>query len=149
MHILAIDQYGELAGAQRCLLDAVAGFAAAGWETHAAVAPGPLAVELRRYCQSVATLPCGPFDSGSKSARDALRFAAQSFGQTATIRRLIAQRAVDALYVNGPRLMPAAAVAARRRTPVIFHAHSRVTQPAALRLLRSALRWSGARVIAS
>ena len=55
---------------------------------------------------------------------------------------------IDLIYVNGPRLLPAAAMAARGR-PVIFHAHSVVTQESAARLTRWALRRSDATVIAA
>jgi len=51
--------------------------------------------------------------------------------------------------VNGPRLLPAAAlVAAARGIPLVFHSHHRLVQPIAVRLAGEALRWSRASLVA-
>ena len=51
--------------------------------------------------------------------------------------------------MNGPRLLPAAALAARAASiPLVFHSHHRLLQPIAVRLAAESLRWSQARVIA-
>ena len=60
---------------------------------------------------------------------------------------LVSKHGIDLIYVNGPRLLPAAAIAARGK-PLLFHAHSIVAQPAATALMRWAVRSSGANVIA-
>ena len=58
-------------------------------------------------------------------------------------------RRIGLLYVNGPRLLPAAAWVARARSiPLIFHCHHRILQPIAARLAGEALRWSRASMIA-
>ena len=50
---------------------------------------------------------------------------------------------------NGPRLLPAASLAARRTSvPLLFHCHNRITQPAAAFVAGRALRLSRARVLA-
>jgi hypothetical protein len=65
------------------------------------------------------------------------------------IAGLVEGRGIGLLYVNGPRLLPAAAWVARARSiPLIFHCHHRILQPIAARLTGEALRWSRASMIA-
>jgi glycosyltransferase involved in cell wall biosynthesis len=158
VRVLLLDQYSELGGGQRCLIEAAAGFAARGWEVHAAVpAPesdaGPLAARLAPYCKGLHPMPCGPFASTRKGASDALRYALQLPAQVAVLRRILRRargmyREIDVLYVNGPRVMPAAALA-RGATPLVFHAHWDVTQPAVSALVLQAARLSRASIVAS
>ncbi len=77
---------------------------------------------------------------GRKSARDVFHFAADVPRQTAAIRL----EGIDLIYVNGPRLLTAAALAAKGRVPVLFHAHHRVEQGIARYLEGWALRRSQA-----
>src|SRR5947199_7385578 len=129
MRVLLIDQYGEYGGAQRGLLEAAAGFVNRGWELLAAVPDGPLSQRLSAMGAAVIPLRCGPFQPGRKRVGDAARFAAQISGQVATIARAAAR--ADVLYVNGPRVAPAAALAASlqsERRPMVFHCHSLVPQ---------------------
>src|SRR5579871_1182761 len=147
MKILAIDQFGEMGGGQRCLVEAAMGFHERGWEIRALVpAHGPLADALAPYCTEIVHLPCGPFHSGEKNITDGFRFARQLPFQAAAIARIAARQRPDAIYVNGPRVLPAAAIA-HGRTPVIYHAHWMPPQDAAARLTRAALRWSHASAI--
>jgi glycosyltransferase involved in cell wall biosynthesis len=148
MQVLLLDQFSEFGGAQRGLLEAAEGFAARGWGVHAAIPDGPLVERLRPVCVSISTIPCGPFQSVNKTARDAMRFARQFRSQSATIAGIVEARGVDVLYVNGPRVLPPAAWA-RRGRPLVFHSHSVVTQPGAARLAGEAVRWSGAHVLTS
>jgi glycosyltransferase involved in cell wall biosynthesis len=62
--------------------------------------------------------------------------------QTAAIVDLLA--GTDLVYVNGPRLLVAAALATKGRVPMVFHAHHRVGQGSARYLEGWALRRSGA-----
>lgn len=148
MRLLLIDQYGELGGAQRCLVEAAAGFAARDWELDALVPRGPLAAALAAQGAEVRDLPCGPFASGQKSVRDAARFAGQLPRQISEIRRSLARNQRDAIYVNGPRVLPAAALA-RSGKPLIYHSHWMVPQRSAAALARAALRGSRATVIST
>jgi glycosyltransferase involved in cell wall biosynthesis len=54
---------------------------------------------------------------------------------------------IDVIYVNGPRVLPAAALG-RAGRPLIYHAHWMVPQRSAASLARLALRRSGASAIA-
>jgi glycosyltransferase involved in cell wall biosynthesis len=148
MRVLLIDQFSELGGAQRGFLEAAEGFAARGWQLHAVVPTGPLVNRLKPLCASLTTIACGPFRSVKKSVSDVLRFSTQFASQASGIARVIQRAGVDVLYVNAPRVLPAAAWA-RSGRPLIFHSHSVVTQRSAVRLAGHALRWSDATVVAS
>jgi len=155
VRVLLLDQYSELGGGQRCLIEAAAGFAAHGWEVHAAIPRardgGPLAAALAPLCRELHSIPCGPFASTRKSPADAIRYASQLPAQVAILRGILRRNArapIDALYVNGPRVLPAAALA-RSAVPIIFHAHWDVTQPAASALVLRAVRMSQACIVAS
>ncbi|MEO8099396.1 MAG: glycosyltransferase family 4 protein [Acidobacteriota bacterium] len=148
MRILLTDQFAEIGGAQRGLLEAAAGFAERGWDLHAVLPEGPLVERLRPFCQNIATIPCGPFHSVHKTGGDALRFARQFREQAAVISRVVETERVDVLYVNGPRVLPAAAWG-RSGRPVLFHSHSVVTQHSAARVSGYAMRYGQATVVAS
>jgi glycosyltransferase involved in cell wall biosynthesis len=148
MRILLIDQFGEPGGAQRGLLEAAAGFAARGWELHAALPRGPVAAALAPLCGSVTRVECGPFTSARKTAMDALRFGIQLPAQARTISKIVERENIDVLYVNGPRMAPAASLA-RNGRPLVYHAHSIVPQALAAALTGRALQSRGATLLAS
>ena len=149
MRILFLDQFAELGGAQRCLLELMPAVRQAGWEPHVALpGEGPLTRRLRELHVPVHPLPLGPYSLGRKSLRDVARFLPDLGRVAAGIRSLAARLGPDVLYVNGPRLMPAVAWAALK-LPVIFHAHSYVNTRNGKLLVRAALRRSGATVIAA
>ncbi len=144
MRVLLIDQFSELGGAQRGLLEAAEGFAARGWQLQAAVPDGPLIARLRDLGSDISAIPCGPYQSVKKSLSDGFLFASQFRQQAAIISGIRA----DVLYVNGPRVLPSAAWA-RRNRPLVFHSHSVVTQPSAAKLAGQGVRWGDAQVLAS
>jgi glycosyltransferase involved in cell wall biosynthesis len=131
-----------MGGAQRCLVEAVEGFAARGWDVRAAVPEGgALTRALAPFCTEIRALPCGPFASGEKSGGDVLRFAWQLPRQVARIASMA--RDCDVVYANGPRVLPAAALG-RAGRPLIHHVHWMVPQRKAAALARAAMRKSGA-----
>ena len=75
-----------------------------------------------------------------------MRFALDLHPQIRRISDLIASASIDLVYVNGSRLLPAAALATRRQTPIVFHIHNHL-HGAALRLARWSLHRSAATVI--
>jgi glycosyltransferase involved in cell wall biosynthesis len=148
MKILFLDQYSDLGGAQLCLLDLMPALAWAGWQPLVAVpGNGPLGDRLRGLGVAVERLPLGSYRSYKKSAWDIARFAASTPHLAFSIRRLVRRFQPDLIYVNGPRLLPAAR-AGRRRTPLLFHCHSRIEQPLAARATGRSLRACDATVIA-
>ena len=93
-------------------------------------------------------LPCGPFASAAKTMSDAVRYAWQLPRQAAEIARTATRRRIDVIYVNGPRILPGAALG-RAGRPLVYHAHWMVPQRSAASLARAALRGSGASAIAT
>jgi hypothetical protein len=147
MKILFLDQYSDLGGAQHCLLELMPAVAWAGWQARVAVpGDGPLVGRLRELGVAVERLPLGSYRSYKKSAWDMVRFAASTPQLVLAIRRLVKQFQPDLIYVNGPRLLPAAR-AAHRRTPLLFHCHSRIDQRIAASAAGRSLRASGATII--
>ncbi len=147
--ILILDQYSALGGAQRCLLDLLPAFVDAGYEVHlAAPGDGELFECARERGAEVHRLACGPYASGEKNWRDTIQFGSDLPRQASRVAALARQHAIDLIYVNGPRLLPGAAVGARG-LPVVFHAHSVVTQRSAARLAQWAIRSARAHVIAA
>jgi glycosyltransferase involved in cell wall biosynthesis len=129
MNILCLDQFGELGGAQRCLLDLVPALIDRGWSVHmAAPGNGQLADRAAAFDATVDPIRCGPYSSGKKTLADMARFAAEAPRLSGEIRGLVRRYDADLIYVNGPRLLPAAALsvanAARKGPRVLFHSHS-------------------------
>jgi glycosyltransferase involved in cell wall biosynthesis len=95
---------------------------------------------------------CGPYSPGRKSLRDAGRFLAQSPRLARQIRKLAGDLQADLVYINGPRLLPAAALAGLgfrvQGCPVVFHSHSYLPAGLVRKLAGAALRRMNARVIA-
>ena len=150
VNIFFLDQFSDLGGAQHCLLDLMPAIQARGWKPFcAAPGSGRLFGRMRELGVPAETLALGPLKSGKKSVYDMLRFTLDQPRVTREIARLAEQYHADVLYVNGPRLLPAAArVARRKRLPLLFHSHSHVGQPTAAAVAGRALRYGHAGVIA-
>jgi glycosyltransferase involved in cell wall biosynthesis len=147
MKLLVLDQFSELGGAQRCLLDLLPAIRARGWDALIGLpGSGELFARVRALGFDAEQISCGPFRSGSKSASDLVRFAVQTPRLAHEIRRLAARIGADLVYVNGPRLLPAAALAGLD-LPVVFHAHSYLQAGLVRRLAGAGLRRMRARVI--
>jgi glycosyltransferase involved in cell wall biosynthesis len=145
MRVLFLDQFSELGGAQRCLLDLLPEIERRGWSAIAALpGRGPLVGMIRARGIEVREIPCGPYRSGRKGFADSVRFLGDVRAQVRVLRDLDA----DLVYVNGPRLLAAAAMAFGGRAPVLFHAHSRIPGGLAARLARWSVRRSNATVVA-
>lgn len=150
MRVLFVDQYVELGGAQQCLLDLLPTVIASGRRAELCLpGPGPMAERAREAGAEVGFASFGRYSSGRKPVAEMARFAWDSFGLRRYVEWRIEGFRPDLLYVNGPRVLPAAAwVARRKRLPLIFHCHSRLTQSVAVWLAAGALRVSRAHLIA-
>ncbi len=149
MNVLFLDQFSVMGGAQRGLLDVVDAAIERGWSAHAVIpGSGPVVEQLRARNVNVEEIPCGPYHSSSKSAADFGRFALDVRQQKRILANLVSRTRFDLVYVNGPRLLPAAALAIRRTVPVIFHSHSRLIQRYAVGLAGWSIRRSDMTVIA-
>lgn len=148
MKILFLDQFSELGGAQQSLLDTVEAVRRHGWQASAMIPDrGALVEKLESRGVPCDEICCGPYGAGGKSVSDCVRFVLDLPRQVRAVSALVQERGIDLIYVNGPRLLPAVALASRGRAPVVFHAHSDVYGVAG-RLLHRAIRRSAATVIA-
>ncbi|HYL39334.1 MAG TPA: glycosyltransferase family 4 protein [Bryobacteraceae bacterium] len=150
MNILFLDQFSDLGGAQRVLLDTVDAALERGWNAWTALpAGGPLIEQLGSRNVPLIEIPSGPYRSRTKGVADWLRFGSDLRKQNRILEDLASGVAFDLIYVNGPRLLPAAAtLAARRRLRVLFHAHSHIPQRVSLRLAGRSIRRAAAAVAA-
>jgi glycosyltransferase involved in cell wall biosynthesis len=149
MKILVLDQFNQPGGAQQCLLDLLPGLMEKGWEPLVMLpGEGPLGQAIRRLGIDVLPVACGPYKSGQKTSGDALRFLSDLRASSAQIANACRRHRASLIYVNGPRLVPAAVVA-RGRTPILFHCHSYLSPRYLEWTTAIPLRWAGAEVIAS
>lgn len=150
MNILCVEQFSNLGGGQRSLIDLLPAFSARGWSAHVAVPDdGPFSETVRTLGCRTYPLECGKYTSIRKSPRQMLRYACHFPEIAATIRSLVRTHRIDLLYVNGARYLPPAACVARwAHLPVVFHCHSRLLQSSAIILAGRCLQLSQAQVIA-
>jgi glycosyltransferase involved in cell wall biosynthesis len=137
MKLLLLDQFSDPGGAQHMLLDLLAVCRERGWSTVVGLpGDGPLFERVRGLGFRTARIDCGPYASGAKTLADAGRFLSGTPRLARQIRQLADSMDASLVYLNGPRLLPAAALAGLSR-PVVFHAHSYLF-PGALRTLAGA-----------
>ena len=148
MRILLLDQFSDPGGAQQGLLDLLPAISERGWSALAGLpAHGDLFARVRDLGFDAARISCGPYSSGRKSLPDVGRFVASTPLLARQIRTLAKRLDADLVYLNGPRLLPAAALAGVR-APVVFHAHSYLFPGPVRKLAGLSLGRLHARVIA-
>ena len=80
-------------------------------------------------------LPHEEYTSGDKSLLQILRYTGHLPRATLSLMKLARTLDAGVIYVNGPRLMPPAALAARLMgIPIVFHCHNRLFQRSAITL---------------
>jgi glycosyltransferase involved in cell wall biosynthesis len=148
MKLLFLDQFSELGGAQQCLLDLLPALKQAVVQQAIVAMPGngPMFERVRALSFETARIHCGPYASGAKSAADIARFVFETPRLVRQIQELA--RGADIVYINGPRLLPAAALSGIRK-PVVFHSHSYLPPGPVRSISGLALRRLRAHVIAS
>ena len=146
MKLLFLDQFSDLGGAQQVLLEFLPAVGARGWKALVGLpGAGPAFARAQALGFESAQIPCGPYRSGRKTPFDLARFAISTPRLAAWVRR---HTDVDLIYVNGPRLLPAVALA-RHSAPVVFHAHSLLPAGSARRLAGESIKRAKAWVIAN
>jgi hypothetical protein len=122
LRIVFLDQFSELGGAQLCLRDVLFEVSRLGWQA-AVMAPGggPLLDFARELGFAIQELPLARYANGNKTASDVLRFGVDIVRSARILRRVLGEHPADLIYVNGPRILPAAW---GLRVPVLFHSHS-------------------------
>jgi glycosyltransferase involved in cell wall biosynthesis len=147
MRILFLDQFSDLGGAQLCLLDLLPAVAARGWQAWLA-APGNGPLLERAQVEEATSLSLGQYRSGRKSLGDYVRFGPDTLRAGREIATLVRRHRIGLLYVNGPRVLPAATWA-RRHLPLVFHCHSYLARPREAALAAWCINRAQARVIAN
>jgi glycosyltransferase involved in cell wall biosynthesis len=150
MNILFLDQFATPGGGQRSLFELMPHVRTRGWNARVALpGEGIFSGMLRAAGFPVDFIPCRAYTPARKTALDIVHFGGDLRRTCQAISALVAAHRTDLLYVNGPRLLPAAAWIARRHSiPLIYHCHHRLQQAVAIRLAAEALRWAHASVIA-
>ncbi len=150
MNILFLDQFSDLGGAQRCLIELLPAVRDHGWQAHVA-APGNGALRDRALAlgASYHQIGSGPYQSGGKSIPDLFHFARELPKLAKEISDLAAGCHARMVYVNGPRLLPAASLGLPDGIPLVFHCHSYLRQRYAAALAGISLVSARATVIAS
>lgn len=147
MNLLVLDQFSDLGGAQQALLELLPAIRDRGWRALVGLpGHGEMFQRVRALGFEVERIECGPYGSGQKSARDVLRFLAGTPRLARQIRRMAQRVDASLVYLNGPRLLPAAALAGLA-CPVLFHAHSYLPPGMTRTIAGYALRQMDARVI--
>jgi hypothetical protein len=145
MKILFVEQFSEMGGGQRNLLDLLPAVRERGWKAVvAAPGDGPLFEKARAAGAETAAIEFGNYTQGRKTAGDALQFAFD----TARLRRFVARSDCDVISVGGARLLPGVAMGAGGR-PVIFQAQHHLGDSTSLHVARRAIAYVGATVIAN
>lgn len=140
MNVLLLDQYSDLGGAQQVLLELLPAIRERGWRAVVGLpGSGKLCDAIRELGIEVERIDC---------ASDLPRYVAQTPRLAAQIRELTDRGAADLVYLNGPRVVPAAALAGLE-CPVIFHSHSWLPAGIARTAAGVALRRMDARVVAN
>lgn len=148
MRLLFLDQFSDPGGAQQVLLDLLPAIRERGWQAVVGLpGEGEMVPRIRELGFAVERVESGRYASGRKPLADVARFAAETPRLARQVRQLVTRIEPDLLYVNGPRLLPAVALAGLR-TPVLFHSHSYL-RGLARKLAGAALRQAKARVLGS
>jgi glycosyltransferase involved in cell wall biosynthesis len=126
---LILDQQSWRGGAQR-VLESVLDALENSFEIIVALPEeGPFSEQLRRRGLETWTYPLGNYQPGRKSLRETFVFALRTALCTVKLVRAIRSRKIRLLYINGPRSLPAGALAARLTgTPALFHLHNVLTR---------------------
>jgi glycosyltransferase involved in cell wall biosynthesis len=142
MNTLLLDQYSDPGGAQQVLLELLPAIRERGW--HAVVGlpgNGKLFDTVRAMGVEVVRIDC-------PRAVGTIQFLSKTMQLATQIRQLAEQTEAELVYLNGPRLVPAAALAGLN-CPVLFHSHSFLPAGAARTITGLSLRRLDARVVAN
>src|SRR5579885_1818477 len=107
MNILCVDQFSDLGGGQRSLLDLLPAFLARGWQPGLAVpSEGPLCDRVQRLGCSTNLLRCHPYRNGHKPASQILIYFTDFARLSQQVSELLRAHRTRLVYVNGARLLP-------------------------------------------
>jgi glycosyltransferase involved in cell wall biosynthesis len=129
--ILFLGQQSWRAGAERVLEEVLCAVERSFTPLVALPEPGPFAEAVRARGVETLFFPLGRYRSGPKSMTDMAAFPYRSARCAWWVARVIRERRVNLVYINGPRWLWAGALAARLTgTPSLFHLHMTLTRRA-------------------
>lgn len=139
MRILFIDQFSDFGGAQLALRELLDGVIQRRW---LAEVMAPDHGDLHRACVdrhiTSHRLPLTAYSDGKKTPGDLARYSADTLRSAIAIRNAARGMRADLIYVNGPRVLLGAVLAARSLgCATIFHTHSYLDR----RYTRRIVRW--------
>jgi glycosyltransferase involved in cell wall biosynthesis len=140
VNVLLLDQYSDLGGAQQVLLELLPAMRGRGWRAVVGLpGSGKLFERIRGLGIEAERIDC---------ASELRQYVAQTPRLAGQIRNLADRVGADLVYLNGPRVVPAAALAGLE-CPAIFHSHSWLPAGMARTAAGVALRRMEARVVAN
>ncbi len=149
-NILCIDQFSNLGGGQRSLLELLPALSEHASQLSVAIpGTGPFTTIVRNLGYRTHNFPSGSYSVKKKTLWQHLKYALEVPGLLKFFSDLVRANDIHLIYVNGSRLVPPAAwVAWRTGTPLVFHCHNRLLQGSAIALTGQALELADAHVIA-
>ena len=151
VNILFVDQFSDLGRGATMPAGARAGHAGSRLaHRHARfLATASLIEKLRDLGVTVNSLRVARLAAGRKPPLDFLRFGFDQPLLALEFPGWLREIRADLIYVNGPRMLPAAAWAARKAgRPLVFHCHNHLSAGSAPKLAGLSLQFAAARVIA-
>jgi glycosyltransferase involved in cell wall biosynthesis len=149
-NILCLEQYATVGGGQQSLLDLLPSFVEYGWFPQLVVpGAGPMQEIVESMGFPVHTIATGSYSILRKPAGEIASYLAEQPRQIAALGRLARRQQIALLYVNGPRLLPAASLVSKvLRIPLLFHCHNRLIQRSAAVLAGRSLQLTKAQMMA-
>jgi glycosyltransferase involved in cell wall biosynthesis len=148
VRILFLDQFSERGGAQIGLREILDQTLERGWQAMVMIpGGGPLHRDCAARGVPSSELPLSRYANGQKTVWDIARYGIDSLYAALAVRETARRFEPDLIYVNGPRPLAAALLAAGDR-PVIFHAHSYLDHRYTRAIARWCVRHGNMRVIA-
>jgi glycosyltransferase involved in cell wall biosynthesis len=123
--VLFVDQYAQMGGGQRILLDIVEDFQLHGIQSSVALPEhGPLSELLGKHRVKVLDFPLPKMRAGGKSIKDQVAFFPAALRAAKVLRNHMEEEDADLVFCNGPRCaLPVVLAASRLGLPVICAVH--------------------------
>lgn len=125
-NILFLEQFSNISGGQRVLLDIIRGLDPSAYRPCVILpASGVLSNELDKIKVKYYFVPLGAYSAGRKNWLDVIRYFIRSLISACYCVKIIRESKTDLIYANAPRTYLFGTIAARLTgTPIIWHLHS-------------------------
>jgi len=125
LKILFLEQYSQISGGQKCLLELIDGLDQSCYECYLALPDaGELLDEIQKRGIKYFILPIGKYSLGRKNFLDVLGFMVRNLFLVFLLIRLIRKYRFDLIYANAPRTFVFGTFAAKIcGIPILWHLH--------------------------